>query len=140
MMSAILGEKEKIRVLVADDNQDILTLFCELLKLKKFDVVGKAINGKEAVKLYEEYRPAIVFLDVMMPDGDGIYALEKIREINPAAIVIMVTSDLAPTTAERLEQLNASAIVYKPFDIADIIKIVNELMTKTNVRKLKFFN
>ncbi len=139
-MCVLLGQKEKIRVLVADDNHDILTLFSELLKLKNFDVIGKASNGKEAVRLYAEHKPQIVFLDVVMPDGDGIYALEKIREANPSAIVIMVTSDVAPTTAERLEQLQASAVVYKPFDINDIMKVVKELLAKSNASQLKFFN
>src|SRR5574337_12436 len=132
-MRILLGESEKIRVLVADDNHDILTLFSELLKLKNFEVVGKAQNGKEAVYMYNRLRPDIAFVDVVMPDGDGIYALEKIREINPDAIVIMVTSDLATTPSERLEQLHASAVVYKPFDINDILKVVKELFSKTNV-------
>ena len=135
-----MGEKEKIQVLVVDDNHDILALFSELLRLKNFEVVGQAHSGKEAVRLYNDLRPDIVFLDVAMPDGDGIYALENIRSINPTAIVIMVTSDIAPATAERLEQLRASAVVYKPFDISDVIKVVKVLLEKTNASQLKFFN
>ncbi|MDE1828941.1 MAG: response regulator [Thaumarchaeota archaeon] len=137
----LLGHtEEKLRVLVADDNQDILALFSELLRLKNFDVVGTATSGKEAVKVYNFTKPHISFLDVAMPDGDGIYALEKIRETDPKAIVIMVTSDISPITATRLEQLHASAIVYKPFDIEDIIKIVKGLVPDTNNGRLKFFN
>ena len=126
--------------MVADDNQDILALFSELLTLKNFDVVGKATSGREAIRVYKETKPAISFLDVAMPDGDGIYALEKIREIDPEAIVVMVTSDISPITAARLEQLHASAVVYKPFDISDILKIVKGLLHDTNDGRLKFFN
>ena len=137
----LLGENRKnISALVVDDNQDILDLFTELLALKNFKVVGKGQSGKEAVKLYNNLRPDITFLDVVMQDGDGVYALEKIRESDPDAIVIMVTSDLAPTTAERLEQLRASAIVYKPFDINDIVQVVKELLSETKVSQMKFFN
>ncbi|MGI0046306.1 MAG: response regulator [Nitrosotalea sp.] len=137
----MLGEKgEELSALVVDDNQEILTLFIELLKLKKFTVIGKGENGKEAVELYNSLKPDITFLDVSMPNGDGIYALERIREVSPNAIVIMVTSDVSTTTAERLEQLRASAIVYKPFDIEDIVKIVKRLLSETNVDQLKFFN
>ncbi|MDE1862412.1 MAG: response regulator [Thaumarchaeota archaeon] len=139
-MPKSVGEKEKTRVLVADDNHDILMLFGELLELKNFDVVGKARNGKEAVEFYNNSRPEISFLDVLMPEGDGIYALEKIREINPNAIVIMVTSDLASATAERLRQLHASAIVYKPFDINEILKVIESLKSKDNLSHLKFHN
>lgn len=136
-----MGHKEeKIRVIVADDNQDILSLFSELLSLKNFEVVGTAASGKEAIKVYNLTRPNISFLDVAMPDGDGIYALEKIRESDPNAIVIMVTSDISQTTATRLEQLQASAIVYKPFDIEDILKVVKGLLPDINNGRLKFFN
>ncbi|MFZ1077670.1 MAG: response regulator [Nitrosotalea sp.] len=136
-----MGEKEQsIKALVVDDNPDILTLFVELLQLKNFVVAGKGQNGQEAVELYRTLKPDITFLDVVMPNGDGIYALEKIREINPAAIVVMVTSDLATTTAERLEQLRASAIIHKPFDINDIVNVVKDLISETNVNKMKFFN
>lgn len=140
-MHMSLGEnRENISALVVDDNQDILALFTELLALKNFKVVGKGQSGKEAVELYNNLRPDITFLDVVMQDGDGVYALEKIRESNPNAIVIMVTSDLAPTTAARLEQLHASAIVYKPFDINDIVQVVKELLSETKVNQMKFFN
>lgn len=140
-MSKSLGHtQEKITVLVADDNHDILALFSELLRLKNFDVVGTATTGKEAVKIYNYAKPNISFLDVAMPDGDGIYALEKIREADPNAIVIMVTSDVSPTTSTRLEQLHASAIVYKPFDIEDILKIVKGIIPDASNGRLKFFN
>ncbi|MGI0061111.1 MAG: response regulator [Nitrosotalea sp.] len=123
-----MGSKEhSIKALAVDDNLEILTLFVELLQLKNFTVVGKGHNGQEAVELYRTLKPDITFLDVVMPNGDGIYALEKIREINPTAIVVMVTSDLAATTSERLEQLHASAIIHKPFDINDIVNVVKEL-------------
>jgi len=134
-----MGEAN-ISALVVDDNQDVLSLFIELLTLKNFKVVGRAHSGKEAVELFKNLKPDITFLDVVMQDGDGVYALEHIRESNPDAIVIMVTSDLAPTTAERLEQLRASAIVYKPFDINDIVKIVRGLTAEAKVDQMKFLS
>jgi len=133
-------QEQRIKALAVDDNPDILTLFVELLQLKNFTVIGKGQNGQEAVELYRTLKPDITFLDVVMPNGDGIYALEKIREINPAAIVVMVTSDLAATTAERLEQLRASAVIHKPFDINDIVNVVKDLISETNTSKMKFFN
>lgn len=137
----LLGQKEySLKTLVVDDNQEILKLFVELLKLKNFTIVGKGHNGKEAVELYGSLRPDITFMDVVMPNGDGIYALERIRKINPNAIVIMVTSDISATTAECLEQLHASAIIYKPFEINEIVRVVKDLMAKEGATEMKFFN
>jgi two-component system, chemotaxis family, chemotaxis protein CheY len=127
-------------VLVIDDNVDVLSLFVELLELKQFQVVGTGHNGKDAVALYEKLRPDITFLDVVMPNTDGLYALDLIREINPEAIVIMVTTDLSKDTAKRLDDLKATAIVYKPFDINDLINTVKQIESTTNSNRMRFFN
>ena len=127
-------------VLVVDDNTDVLSLFVELLELKNFQVVGTGRNGKEAVAQYEKLRPDITFLDVVMPNTDGIYALDLIREMNPDAIVVMITTDLSQDTAKRLEDLKATAVVYKPFDINDLVKIVDEIESNTKSGKIRFFN
>ncbi|SMH71399.1 response regulator [Candidatus Nitrosotalea okcheonensis] len=127
-------------VLVIDDNVEVLSLFVELLELKNFQVVGTGRNGKDAVTQYEKLRPDITFLDVVMPNTDGIYALDLIREINPNAIVVMITTDLSQDTAKRLEDLRATAVVYKPFDINDLVKVVDEIESNTKSGKIKFFN
>jgi len=127
--------------IVIDDNPDVLSLFVELLELKHFQVVGTGRNGKDAVAQYEKLRPDITFLDVVMPNTDGLYALDLIREMDPNAIVIMITTDLSQDTAKRLEDLKATAVVYKPFDINDLVKIVNEIESNTSSPdKIKFFN
>lgn len=126
--------------LVVDDNQDVLTLFVELLELKDFKVIGTGHNGRDAVELFEKLKPDITFLDVVMPNTDGLYALGRIREMSPNSIVIMVTTDLSKDTAKRLEDLQATAVIYKPFDINDLVKIVHELESDTNIGKIRFFN
>ncbi len=127
-------------VIVIDDNQDVLSLFVELLELKDFKVIGTGRNGKDAVELFQKLRPDITFLDVVMPDTDGLYALSRIREINPDSVVIMITTDLSQDTAKRLVDLKATAVVYKPFDINDLVKIVNDLESDTNIGQIRFFN
>ncbi|MGI0007067.1 MAG: response regulator [Nitrosotalea sp.] len=127
-------------VLVIDDNPDVLSLFVELLELKKFQVVGTGRNGKEAVTQFEKLKPDITFLDVVMPNTDGIYALDLIREINPVAVVVMITTDLSQDTAKRLEDLKATAVIYKPFDINDLVKIVDEIESDVKSGKVRFFN
>ncbi len=127
-------------VLVIDDNPDVLALFVELLELKNFQVVGTGRNGMEAVAQFEKLKPDITFLDVVMPNTDGIYALDLIREINSKAVVVMITTDLSKDTAKRLEDLKATAVVYKPFDINDLVKIVDEIESDMQSGKVRFFN
>ncbi len=127
-------------VLVVDDNPDVRSLLVELLELKNFQVVGTGRNGNDAVMLYEKLKPDITLLDVVMPDTDGLYALDRIREMNSDAAVIMITTDLSQDTAKRLEDLRATAVVYKPFDINDLVKIIHDIESAANTGQIKFFN
>jgi len=111
-------------VIIIDDDEDIVQVFSYLLEQKHVKVVGKGYSGKDAVELYEKENPDIVFLDVMMPDGNGFYAIKKIKEINPNAKIVAVTADDRSLTQERLEELDMYAIVHKPFDMKKIIQLI----------------
>ena len=113
--------------IVVDDDVDTCEVLTEYLELKGIRVLGNGYDGKEAVDLYQKHNPDLVFLDIMMPHYDGFYGLEKIKQLNPAAYVIVVTGDLTAGTYNRLKILNTSAIVYKPFDIDKIMDVVKEV-------------
>lgn len=119
---------EKLRVIVVDDDFDTVEIFSEYLQLKGISVVGKGYGGSDAITLYANLRPDILFLDVMMPNVNGIKALEEIRKLDPGAKVIMVTADSKPETREKLEKLNATAILEKPFDMNELIITIQQTM------------
>jgi len=79
---------------VVDDNQDIVDVFCELLNLIGLDVLAKGMDGMDAVKLYEKYRPDLIFVDLIMPKYDGFYAIENIKDVDPNAKIIVITEDV----------------------------------------------
>ena len=70
--------------IVADDDQSNLELFSELLEINDIKIIDKVTNGKEAVMAFQKLKPDVVFLDIMMPEFDGLYALEEIRKIDPS--------------------------------------------------------
>ena len=113
-----------ITAIVAEDDEINLRLFSELLELNGIIVLDKIKNGKNAVISFESYNPDVVFLDVMMPEFDGIYALEHIRKKDSSAKVIMVTADTSEETEQLLEKLKPSAVVHKPYDIATILHVL----------------
>jgi len=119
--------RENLNVLVIDDDSSTVEVFSEFLEISDVKVVGQGYNGKEAVELYSQLKPDVVILDVMMPEYDGFYALENIRKINPNAIVVMITADLTIETEQRLKKLKVDSIVYKPFDIQQILEQLDKL-------------
>jgi len=115
-----------ISCIVVDDDKGINTVFSEILTMIGLEVVGNGSNGKDAISLYKEHRPDIVFTDIMMPGYDGIFGIKGIKEINPDAKIIAVTGDITLETENTLALLGVSATIYKPFDIKDIKQTLYE--------------
>jgi len=118
---------EMITAIVIDDDIDTVDVFCDYLEIVNVKVLGRGYNGKEAVELYRKHNPNVVFLDLMMPDYDGFYALEHIRKINPAAKVVVVTADLRRDTANKLNILKPTEVFIKPYDINKISELLAKL-------------
>ena len=123
--------KKGCTAVVVDDDEDTVNLFAEFLEICDVKVLGKALDGNQAVELYQKIFPDLVFSDVMMPGYDGFYVLKKIRQINPHAIMVMITGDVRPETIDELQRLRADAIVYKPFDMKQIVETVNKLLAQS---------
>ena len=84
----ILMEASKIKILLVDDEDDILEIVGYNLKKEGYDIYT-ATNGVEAVTKAKEITPHLILLDVMMPEMDGVEACEKIREIPELANTII---------------------------------------------------
>ncbi|MDE1815795.1 MAG: response regulator [Thaumarchaeota archaeon] len=113
-----------LKALVVDDDHNIRGVFTELLQLAKFDVIGTGSDGKEAAELYQKLHPDVVFIDALMPKYDGFYGVEKIKEYDPDAVIVMVTGSI--NVDERLEQCKATAVLPKPIDIDKIISVTSK--------------
>ncbi len=119
--------KEKISILIADDNSE----FCQTLakyieKHEELEVIGVAKDGAEAIEMITNIEPDVVLLDVIMPQLDGLGVLEKINEINKKPIVIMLSAVGQDKVTQRAISLGAQYYVVKPFDIELLIKRIKE--------------
>jgi two-component system, OmpR family, KDP operon response regulator KdpE len=101
-------------VLVADDDAPILRLVRTKLQADGYGVIT-AMNGQEAVDLFERERPDIVVLDLMMPVMDGYDAMQQIRQSANVPVVILTARSAAPEKIRGLD-LGADDYVTKPFN------------------------
>lgn len=122
--------KKSITVIVIDDDLDDVDVFSEYLEIKGIKVIGNGHNGKDAVELYHKLKPDVVFLDVLMPHYDGFYAVTTIRKTDPNVKIIMVTADLTKDTANRLKEMNITAIIYKPYEFDDVLTSIDRIMQR----------
>jgi DNA-binding NarL/FixJ family response regulator len=92
----------RLRTLVVDDDADARLLICMALDHSaRFEVVGEATNGAEAVAVCREQEPDLVLLDLNMPEVDGLTALPRIREVCMPTSVVVVMSGLHDAHVEQ---------------------------------------
>jgi two-component system NarL family response regulator len=85
--------KECIRILIADDHSVVREGLVSLVKRKvDMTVVAEASNGREAVDRWKEHRPDVALLDLRMPELDGVGAIKEIREVDPNAHILVLTT------------------------------------------------
>jgi CheY-like chemotaxis protein len=121
-----------ITCIVVDDDVNTVKVFSDILELIGLQVIGRGFSGSEAVCLYKTYVPDVIFIDLMMPKTDGLYAMEKILQINPAAKIVAVTADLSLETYQKLGELKIKTIIYKPFSIHNIKKALEQYNINTS--------
>ena len=112
-------------VIFVDDEESLTQTWGELFKTKGFDVLGHARNGHEAFALYKKTMPDFVIMDIMMPNYDGAYGIEKIKTYDPNAKIIVVTAHHEMKLAEKILELKPVAVIFKPNEmdfVFDIIK------------------
>ena len=122
--------REKITVLIADDNQEFSTTLATYLKNQEdMVIVGRAKDGNEALDMISSLTPDIVLLDVIMPHLDGIGVLEQMNmiKLNKKPICIMLSAVGQDKVTRRAIELGAEYYVVKPFDIDLLITRIREL-------------
>jgi response regulator NasT len=94
-----------------------------MLREQGYDVVAEASDGEEAVRLAQELRPDLVFLDVKMPVLDGVSAAERIAG-ERIAPVVMLTAFSQRELVERAREAGAMAYLVKPFTHLDLVPAI----------------
>lgn len=84
--------RAKAKVLVAEDSARMRSILKDLLLRNGYEIAGEAENGEEAVRFFNELRPDIVIMDIVMPGMSGIEAMKAIRMDDPKARVVMASS------------------------------------------------
>ncbi len=108
------------RILIVDDEPGVRAALAQLLEYEGYEV-RDASSGAEGIALYEKFRPQLVFLDVKMAGMDGLETLKRLREFDPAAIVVMISGHATIQNAVEATQLGAYDILEKPLDTDRIL-------------------
>jgi two-component system chemotaxis response regulator CheY len=116
------------RILIADNASFMRSCLKYIVENAGHTVVGLAKDGQEAVTMYEELKPDLLTLDILMEGMDGIAALGKIRQAHPTAKVIMVTAMGQDGVQDEARRLGSSGYIRKPFESRQIVGEISQVI------------
>ncbi|HEX6384416.1 MAG TPA: response regulator [Anaerolineae bacterium] len=108
-----MKREEQVRVLVVEDNARVRKMIQRLLESIGYLVVGKALNGLQAIEMTQALRPDVVVMDLRMPDMSGIEAMQRIYESCPTPVVVL-SAYQEPTLVRQAGRVGAGAYLVKP--------------------------
>ena len=123
-----------IRVLIVDDEYQLLEAFKKKLSKEGMEVFT-ASNGQEAIAILKQETLDIGLFDIKLPDTDGVELLEKLREIQPTAEVIMLTGYASVDTAIRSMKLGAYDYLTKPVKLSELHTVILKAYEKKQLKE-----
>jgi two-component system response regulator AlgR len=126
-------DAQTLRVLVVDDSRAAQSQIRKLCAThSNVEVVGTAFNGAEAIRIVKQTQPDLVFMDLVMPDVDGIVALRMLCKGMPGIRVAVISSlGGSARTAEEAFKLGAIDVLAKPVDPAALGRLVDAERQRT---------
>ncbi|MDQ1401830.1 MAG: two-component system, NarL family, response regulator LiaR [Actinomycetota bacterium] len=107
--------QRRLRILLVDDEPDILLLLQAMLSAETWEVVGKATNGEAALRIAEQIEPDVAVLDYMMPGMHGVEVARALKQLRPHCKVVLFTA----------------------FELDDQPPEIDRFLSKTNVHLLE---
>ena len=116
------------RILIVDDAAFMRMMIKDILTKNGYEGVGEAENGAKAVEKYNELKPALVVMDITMPEMDGIEAVKAIKAADPKANIIMCSAMGQQAMVIESIQAGAKDFIVKPFDRDRVIEAVSKVI------------
>jgi len=119
-----LTESSQIKnILIIDNEKDLCKLLSDTLILRRYNAAS-VTTRKEALRSIKRSLPDLVFLDLKLPDGDGMKLISKIKKLNPDTVVNIISAYGSEDTKEKAMKLGVNRFIDKPFSEQDILRSI----------------
>ena len=126
-----MAKKKRIRVLIADDHSLFAAALQAILSTdSRFETVGLAEDGVQAIELAATLKPDVVLMDISMPELDGFAATKKIRKRVPETRVLMLTGSNARADVNKARASGAAGYITKDRIAGDLIDAILEVVSR----------
>lgn len=127
-------QTKKLTALVVEDEVVANDLLSSTFK-NFFGEVTSAYNSVEALRMYEKVNPDIVFVDIIMPEIDGIELARRIRAINPNQIIIVISASNDIQKISESIEVGVNSFIQKPIDTKKILEMLQNIASLVSKRK-----
>lgn len=118
-------------LLIADDSEAIRILLKEVLTLGNIKKkVIEANNGVDAVKLFQQYRPDLIILDIFMPNADGLQVLHALNKLNRRSKVIVTSASENMKFIDRSKNYRINGVLLKPFTKQQALQVITQAINQ----------
>ena len=115
------------KILIVDDAEFLRVRISKMLIGEGFEV-SEAENGLKAIESYKANKPDLVFMDITMPEMDGLTALKSLRKSDPNAKVVMLTALGQESVVLEAVKSGAKDFIVKPFERDRVMSAINKLL------------
>ncbi len=115
-------------VLIVDDAIFMRTMVGDILTQAGFEIIGEAETGLQAIEKYQQLRPDLVTMDIVMPDMGGIDAVREICKQDPQAKILMCSAMGQQALVVEAIQAGAKDFVVKPFQPSRVLEAVQRVL------------
>ena len=123
-----MSNQPKHTVMIVDDSRFMRDKLRKIFEDGGYAVVAEAWDGAEAVRQYKRTKPNILTMDIVMPEVDGIGAVKQILEIDPSAVIVMISSLGMESKVKESLKAGAKNFVLKPFEPQRILEVAEQAL------------
>jgi len=130
----IVEETKKLRTMVLEDDPETNELMCTTLK-NFFAEVHSAFDGESALELYEQHKPDIIFIDIILPGKSGLDIAKEIREINPKQMIVVVSASDDMGNISEAVKIGVNNFIRKPINTDKMIDVLKDIVSDIKKQK-----
>lgn len=125
----------KFKIILADENKELLTEITQKLDSRKYEIVGYANDGEQLLELATSTNADIILMDVVLPKIDGFQVLEKMQELGIKSNIVIQTALSLDGFINKAISLGAKYYAVKPFKVENLLYRINDVVETLNCKE-----
>ena len=123
--------ESKKKILIIDDTKFVREILkYHISNVSNVEVIGEASNGNEGIELFNELKPDLTLMDLLMPEKGGLETTQEILKINPNALIVLISGKKQEAFTIKKAIKGVVDVIEKPFNEKQVIEVIERVFNK----------